>query len=325
MSLKKNHVLALLGCSIVVVFFLVLFFVQQSTKSRFSSDSDQSLYLDFQKKHPQFESEVTRLTHYSEYRALALTAESMVPQATERFEKTYLQYITAYSYVSAVIQNNDDADSLEKAISITKDIVSDENSYPIIKAHALDSYDRLVFTFMEPSVREKAMSDSYFQKFALPNPPTDRQAFRKNLLLYTTSLYPVTNAYYKLAMLEIQTSELQQVFRPSTNSAHTDIADEQVRIKFLGLMNQGDEFLKRDYSNQGLFQNTTAIPEALLSRTIAAQIYFLATGETPFGDITMLYKKTAEEAAKLNPAYSRVIKYWEADWIQNDENYEKLY
>lgn len=325
MSLKKNHVLALLGCSLVVVFFLVLFFTQQSTKNRFSSGSDQFLYLDFQKKHPLFESEVTRLTHSGEYRDLALSAESMVPQATERFEKTYLQYIAAYSYVSAVIQDNNDADSLEKAISITREIVSDENSYPIIKAHALDSYDRLVFTFMEPSVREKAMNDSYFQKFALPNPPTDRQAFRKNLLLYATSLYPVTNAYYKLAMLEIQTSELQQVFRPITDSAITSITNEQIRMNFFSLMNQGDEFLKRDYNKQGLFQNTTAVPEALLSRTIAAQIYFLATRETPFGDISMLYKKALEEAVKLNPAYSRVIKYWEADWIQNAENYKNLY
>lgn len=326
MLLKKKSLYLLLLVCVVAACFLVLFLTQKFAVKQNTGDSDPSLYADFQKRHPSFESEMARLSQSGDYHSLALIAEDLLPQSTERFEVAYLRYVAAYSYVSAVNQNNDDTESLDKAISFSRDIVSDEDSYPIIKAYTLDSYDRLTFSFMKSSVSERAMKDSYFQKFSQPVTTTvNRQSFRKNLLLYAIDLYPVTNAYYKLAMIESQESAIQQFYKPIPEGKLKNVKTEQLRVKFLNFISQGDEFLKRDYNKQGLFQNTINIPEALLSRTIAAQVYFLKTGETPLGDISDLYSKAIEESEKLNPSYTRVIKKWQSDWTKNTENYKKLY
>lgn len=302
MFLKKFLFVILTLAAILGAFFY--FFLGEDKSPQKSS------YESLKQTFPSFENDFNNLTSTGEFQKLGLLAENLIPKAKAGYEKAYLMYVAAYSYTNAVIQNDKDTESLEKAIAFSRELIFDEDQFPIFRAYALDSYDRLLFSFMDGSIRTRAMSESGFVQYTDSVDSKNIRFFRRNLLTDAITLYPVTNAHFKLALISAQ--ELTQYRTTATG----DSTEEQLGIAFLDHMKKGDELLKRDYANQGLFGNTTHVPESLLSRTLAAQVYFMKTGEAPYGNISNLYRQVIEESNRLNPSYTHNIEYWQSLWLK---------
>lgn len=309
MLFKKALTLYVLIALLIAGAFSIFFFWYFLNKKNPTPDSS---YETLQQHYPSFESDFNKLTATGDFQTLALYSENLISGAKEGYETSYLTYAAAYSYTNAVVQNNDDNESLEKAILFSKKLITDNNQYPIFRAYALDSYDRLLFSFMKQTVKDRALSEPFLREF-ITSDQKDIRFVRKNLLERAIELYPVTNAHYKLAIIFAQ--DLYN--SPLSNSQKA--TQEQSVSAFKHHMTEGEELLKRDYAGEGLFRNTKQIPETLLSRTLAAQIYYTKTGETPYGDISNLYDLALAESNQLNPTFTRHINYWQSLWKKQSD------
>ncbi len=305
--MNKKHLLLIGILFSVIVLFIYIFFVRENT----TSETSHFVFSNFIKSYPDYLLTEERLTHEKRFNELGQYFEGLIEKTSKPSEQAYLEHVAARAYVNAVTEDNTDKASLEKAIGLSKRILSNEEGYQNLRAYTIDVFDRLFYSKNNASVKRMVIQDAYFKQFLDANNQTSVRGWRTNFLNFGDTLYPVTNIRVKIALLETEELLALQKKSSSTHSEQAkQLKKEQVEGQkkiILYQMNQAEDILKQDYAGNAPFKNPAYIVEPLLNKAIVAEKYFQATKEVPFGEIDTLYQGALAESKKLNPLMTSSI------------------
>lgn len=284
---------------IFVLLLLSLFgflFIVSERDDHTHNENPLFMYETFVQAYPVFAQEEAYYAQ-KKYQELGHLFESAIPTITNPIERAYAQYITIRAYVYAVRQNNNDSDSLEKALRIAQTLLTERKHLPI-SAYTVDTLDMLLYPrVMQASGLKTVMNDMYFKKFGTTNSDGTIARFRENLLLHGDVLHPVSNIQLKIAL--IHTQRLKNNEDP--------LLKEKLKKQILTEMANAQITLNQDMLGRGPFGHPSYLPEPLYNKALVADTYYRATGETPFGEVKALYQTALDEADRSFPPIKPII------------------
>lgn len=262
------------------------------------SPSASFVYEEIAVKYPVFdkESSATKENIIQVAQELEQTTDNMkdAPQTV-----AYARYLVARAYINAVIANQDDQESLNKALDYAASIIKDDGGYQNIRAYTVALVDTLLYPAVGIKVKNSVQQHPYFSRFGEKTSGSTHE-FRFNLLSFGNNLHRMTDIKYRLAILETQ--RLAKIQRTSTAIPATW---ENVR----GLIADAESSLARDRSGEMPFGNRSYLVEPLFHRAQLAAYYYGTTNEKPFGDIDALYQEALQMANDEMPKLRPLIEF----------------
>lgn len=255
------------------------------------------MYESFLKNNPVFSQENT-LTEENKYREMGHLFERATKTIVNPKERAYAEYLVVRAYVGAVLSDNNDTESLAKALDLGGKMIQNSEYSPDIRVYTLDEIDFLLFPAVSRKVKIFVIQHPLFRKF--DQNQGDVLAFRRNLLHHGDQLHRMTNVKMKLALLDAY-----DLFRLAAQDKNPDSAGraafEKRKEETLGLMQEANASLQRDISGEAPFRNQdyTAWPRYL--KAWAAVYYFEATHNLPFGEIDPLFQDALQQVGSLPP------------------------
>lgn len=303
--MRKNRFLIIglllfIGC--VVIFSLATFMTHRTQNNHADTTEPNFVFTDLVVAHPDYLFVEKRLTDEKKYNELGTYFEDLAEKTPDSPAKSYLEHVATRAYVNAVVTNNQDNASLDRAIALATKIIGNDDHYGNIRAYTVDVFDRLLTPSVNDAVKHRVARDTYFKKFLDNKKPNSARAWRTRFLTFGNSLRPVTNIQVKLALLA--TEDLAILQKKSFPAGSENLKQDQIKAQKITIqswMTQADNSLKQDYAGHAPFGNKAYIPRTLLNKALVAEKYARATGEMPFGDVATLYQTALSESQKLAP------------------------
>lgn len=261
-------------------------------------------YEEFLRKYPDFSQEMI-LADQGKYRELGdflLTASEKV---TELPNQEYAKYIALRAYVNAVLQDNTDAHSLEKAISLAKMTIGSSDTAPNIRAYAVSVFDALLTQYTSRAVKDTIMDDPYFSRFSSGRSQRmDYITFRRSFLRFGNNLSRMTEIKYKLVAINAEGLLFQKNLAIENNPQVTNL-----RKKVLDGLAEAEVSLTKDLAGEMPFKNEGYLVMPLFYKAEALTFYKKATGETPLGDPGEVYRLSLEKSReqKSNSSFQKFM------------------
>ncbi|MDP2837987.1 MAG: hypothetical protein Q8O53_01790 [Candidatus Moranbacteria bacterium] len=302
MKNKKIYITFFILITLVVI-FVSIFFAQQFMKNKIARENAIPHIQDLADIDPDFNKSIQIIDNSGELiDTVPLLRASLEKQRGTKYEVfPKLLLATSLGWVAYLLDENDPQANqyLRESISLLKEIVA-HPSNPIYinskKATALQAMERLSFTYRGPTIQALLIETEPYKSF-----DTDGtlRTFQKNLLSYSESLYPIAGVETRLASLYAR--DMAEYVQNAAQDTTLKLKIETQKNTVQKLITQGDVSIKELEGLKAYPLFTKDIPETLLFKAIAAQYYFEATGESPFGNIETLYKKAIASAEEINP------------------------
>ncbi len=216
----------------------------------------------------------------------------------------YARYLVVRAYVNAVIADWGDQESLSKALDHAAALIGDENGYPNIRAYTVALVDTLLYPSVRSEVKVRVKEHPYFAQFATDD-SRSVSAFRSDFLKFGNDLARMTDLKMRLAIVETQRLALLKRGHPEAPVMKERIA---------ALVADADASLARDKAGEMPFGNRSYLVEPLFHRAELAKLYFLTTGERPFGDTNALYTEALQAADADMPKLRPLIEFSQAEY-----------
>lgn len=279
----KKALITIIGIILVATFGYFFFLFSNQSHQEEKQDSAKPFeYGEFLKENPAF-TEEDSLSKEKKYKEMGQKFEQALPSVQGSQQKAYAKYLVVRAYVNAARQDDQDTDSLNKALDFaTKDIQNEQ--YPNIRVLLIDLIDFLMYPGVSQQTKVAVMKHPFFDQFDTHNGKISE--FRKNLLNYGNNIYRLTNIKMKLTLLSAQ--ELQRMNKKKSSESLASF--DQKKSDTLILMQDADASLKKDLSGEAPFKNPSYTVEPIYIKAIAADTYYRVTKELPWGEIDALYQ-----------------------------------
>ncbi len=231
--------------------------------------------------------------------------EKALSEVNDIEEEAQVKYSLALAYSST----RKNSDGYKKAITLVKEIVANPNYSASVKALSLEVVERLLSSSVSKEAASYIAEDP---EYAALYTNQDVSLLRKNILIRAETLYPLAGVEMKLAALYAK--DLLDLVEQ--NRGIDGPNDDQIKLnrqRVLSSITKGTTDIRERMDVVPRLAVYT--PEVYLYKSIAAERFEDATGETPFGNIDELYRFALETGRKYYRPQLPLIEYYYAAYL----------